>query len=145
MTTSGPIRNSMKQTATVERTAAGALNPLGQPTPGAVSSSVVACRAWEETQEEVTGEQGGGGGGRWFTLSRWKMRVPLDADIAEDDRVTIGSTLLLVETPPIERHGHKLVTLEILQREIQHAPLPLSWGSLGIFWDSLELGWEDVA
>ena len=73
------------------------------------------------------------------------MRVPLEADIQEDDHVTIGSTLLLVETPPIERQGHKLVTLEILQREIQHAPLPLTWGSLGLFWDSLELAWEDVA
>ena len=73
------------------------------------------------------------------------MRVPLDAGIVEDDRVTIGSTLLLVETPPIERNGHKLVTLEILQREIQHAPLPIVWGSLGLFWDSLEIAWEDVA
>ena len=139
MTTSSPVRNSMRQTATVERTLAGPLNPLGQPTPGAVSSSTVACRAWEATQEEVTGD------GRWLTLSRWKMRVPLGADIMEDDRVTIGSTLLLVETPPVDRHGHRLVTLEILQREIQHAPLPLTWGSLGLYWDSLELAWEDVA
>ena len=139
MTASPPVRNGMRQTVTVERTAAGALNPLGQPTAGAVSTSTVPCRAWEATQEEVTGD------GRWLTLSRWKMRVPLGADIQEDDRVTIGSVLLLVETPPIDRRGHKLVTLEILQRELQHAPLPLVWGSLGIVWDSLELAWEDVA
>ena len=137
--TSSPVRNSMKQTATVERTTLGLPNPIGGPTAGAVVTSTVPCRAWEDTQEEVTSD------GKWLTLSRWKMRVPLGADIEEDDQVTIGSTLLLVETPPVERRGHKLVTLEILQREIQHAPLPIVWGSLGLFWDSLELAWEDVA
>ena len=35
-----PVRNSMKQTATVERTAAGTLNPLGQPTPGHLHADV---------------------------------------------------------------------------------------------------------
>ena len=140
MTTSAPVRNSMKQTAIVERTELGAMvNPIGGPTAGAVTTRTFPCRSWEATQEEVTED------GKWLTLSRWKMRVPLGADITEDDRVTIGSTLLLVETPPIERHGHKLVTLEILQREIKHAPLPLVWGSLGLFWDSLELTWEDAA
>ena len=80
MTTSAPVRNSMRQTATVERTATGALNPLGQPTAGGTSTRTLACRAWEATQDEVTSD------GRWLTLSRWKMRVPLGADIAEDDR-----------------------------------------------------------
>ena len=131
-----PVRNSMRQTATVERTAAGALNPLGQPTPGAVSTSTVPCRAWEETQNEVTGD------GKWFTLSRWKMRVPLGADIAEDDRVTIGSTLLLVETPPIDRRGHKLVTLEILKRGLVAEPLDLTWSGLKLLWAGQQLQWE---
>ena len=135
-----PVRNSMRQTATVERAVAGEREPSGAANagPGCHQHGPMPT-AWEETQNEVTGD------GKWFTLSRWKMRVPLGADIAEDDRVTIGSTLLLVETPPIDRRGHRLVTLEILQREIQHAPLPLVWGSLGLYWDSRQLAWEDVA
>ena len=53
------------------------------------------------------------------------------ADIEEDDHVAIGSTLLVVETPPVDRHGHRLVTLEILQREIQHAPFAANVGQPG--------------
>ena len=64
------------------------------------------CRAWETRQEEITED------GQYFTLSQWKMRVPLGADIREHDRVTVANTQLVVETPLIERLGHMLVTLE---------------------------------
>ena len=139
MTTSAPVRNSMTQTATVRRVLPGPLSPIGLPTPGSVSSHMVDCRAWETTQTEVTGD------GRWLTLTAWKMRVPLDADIEVDDRVVLGNFLLAVQTPPIERRGHKLVVLETLQRQIALAPLPLAWDSLGVVWDGLELAWEQVA
>ena len=105
-------RNSMDQIASVRRQTFGPLNPLGTPTAGPVTTHNITCRAWEDRQQEITSD------GKWFTLSRWKMRVPLDADIREDDQVLLGDTLLEVETPPIVRHGHKLVTLEILQRDV---------------------------
>ena len=139
MVASAPVRNSMRQTATVRRTTPGPLNILGQPTPGSISSHVIDCRAWEATQNEVTGD------GRWLTLTAWKMRVPLDADIEAEDRVVLGNFLLRVETPPIERRGHKLVVLQTLQRQVALAPLPLTWDSLGVVWDSLDLTWERIA
>ena len=147
MTTSAPVRNSMKQTAIVERTELGGNGEShwDGPTAGAVSlrgRSRVGPGKLRRKRSPASRAAAAASGSR----SRGgKCASRLGADITEDDRVTIGSTLLLVETPPIERHGHKLVTMEILQREIKHAPLPLVWGSLELFWDSLELTWEDAA
>ena len=51
-----PVRNSMKQTATVVRTGEGTLNPLNQPTPGVDTTRNVPCRAWEETETDIAGD-----------------------------------------------------------------------------------------
>ena len=103
---SSAARNSFRQTATVERTEPGPLNPLGQPTGGVTTTRTVRCRLWEHRQSEITGD------GKYFTLSRWQMRVPLGADIREHDRVTVGGRQLTVETTPTRRHGHMVVQLE---------------------------------
>ena len=136
MPVSPPVVNSMRQTATIRRPIHGELNPLRQPTPGGASTFDVPCRAWETTQHEVTAD------GKWFTLTGWKMRVPLDTDIKEEDRVVFDDTLLRVETPPIKRRGHLLVTLETLQRDVIFEALDLQWADLQLTWADLDLQWE---
>ena len=106
MTTSSPVRNSMRQTATVERTAAGPLNPSGQPTPGAQTTRTVPCRAWEETERDIAGD------GRRYSVTVLKARVPLDADVLDKDRLTVDGMSGEVESV-VTRGGHKLVTSEV--------------------------------
>ncbi len=105
MIAASPVRASMMQTATIVRTLPGQLNLTGTPTPGSEIYDTFSCSVWETRQRQVAGN------GKFFTLSRWKMRVPLDADIREHDVVLLGDTRLLVVTPPLERRGHQLVTL----------------------------------
>ena len=113
MTTSAPVRNSMRQTATVRRTLPGTLNPAGQPTPGMTETHKLDCRAWEATESVITSD------GRRFAVSAViKMRMPLDADIKRHDNVTVrptGDTRNVfvgdVDTV-IVRRGHQLVTIE---------------------------------
>ena len=112
MTTSGPVRNSMRQTATVRRTLPGPLSPLGTPTPGATETHKLDCRAWEATESVITSD------GRYFATAVIKMRMPLDADIQRHDNVTVrptGDTRNVfvgdVDTV-IVRRGHQLVTIE---------------------------------
>ena len=99
----------------MRRTAFGALNPLGQPTPGDVEVHKLACRAWEATERAVTGD------GKWYALSLLKMRVPIEADIKRHDFVTITPVGDLrnnfvgeVDTIVARRH-HQLVTIEDYQ------------------------------
>ena len=106
MTTSSPVRNSMRQTATVERTAAGPLNPSGQPTPGAETTRTVPCRAWEETETDIAGD------GKRYSVTVLKARVPLDADVLDKDRLTVDGMSGEVESV-VTRGGHKLVTSEV--------------------------------
>ena len=101
-----PVRNSMTQTATVVRTGAGALNPLGQPTPGAETTRTVPCRAWEETETDIAGD------GKRYSVTMLKARVPLDADVLDKDRLTVDGMSGEVESV-VTRGGHKLITSEV--------------------------------
>ena len=101
-----PIRNSMKQTATVVRTGAGALNPLNQPTPGAETTRTVPCRAWEETETDIAGD------GKRYSVTVLKARIPLDADVLDKDRLTVDGMSGQVESV-VTRGKHKLVTSEV--------------------------------
>ena len=105
MTTSSNARNSMRQTASVVRTEAGALNPLGNPTPGAETTRTVPCRAWEATETMIAGD------GKRYAVSVLKARVPLDADVLDDDRLTVDDMSGEVESV-VTRSGHKLITAE---------------------------------
>ena len=109
---SPPVRNSMRQTATVRRTTQGALNPLNQPTPGTVEIHKLACRAWEATESAISGD------GKYYAFSVVKMRIPLGADIKRHDNVTISPVgdsrnyfVGDVETVVVRR-GHQLITIE---------------------------------
>ena len=101
-----PVRNSMKQTATVGRTSLGPLNPLGQPTPGAETTRTVPCRAWEETETDIAGD------GKRYSVTVLKARVPLDADVQDKDRLTVDGMSGEVESI-VTRSRHKLVTSEV--------------------------------
>ena len=101
-----PLRNSMKQTMTVERTAAGAVNPLGQPTPGVVSTRAVRCRAWEATETAISGD------GKHYSVTVLKARVPLGADVLEGDRLTVDGMSGEVESV-VTRNRHKVVKTEV--------------------------------
>ena len=101
-----PVRNSMRQTATVVRTTLGPLNPLGQPTPGADTTRTILCRAWEATETMIAGD------GKRYSVSVLKARVPLDADVLDDDRLTVDGMSGEVDSV-ITRGGHKVVTAEV--------------------------------
>ena len=101
-----PVRNSMKQTATVVRTGVGTENPLGQPTPGVDTTRNVPCRAWEETETDIAGD------GKRYSLTVLKARVPLDADVLDKDRLTVDGMGGEVESV-VTRGRHKLVTCEV--------------------------------
>ena len=101
-----PVRNSMKQTASVVRTAAGTLNPLGQPTPGAETTQEISCRAWESTETMISGD------GKRLNVTVLKARMPLDADVLDGDRLAVDGMSGEVESV-ITRGGHKVVTAEV--------------------------------
>ena len=101
-----PVRNSMRQTATIERTSAGPLNPLGQPTPGVATTWAVPCRAWEATETDIAGD------GKRYSVTVLKARVPLDADVLDKDRLTVDGMSGEVESV-VTRGGHKLITSEV--------------------------------
>ena len=112
---SSPVRNSMRQTATIRRTLPGPLNVLGQPTPGEVEIHKLACRAWEADESAIAGD------GKWYAVSMLKMRVPIKADIQRHDSVTItpvgdprNNFVGVVDTILVRRH-HQLVTIEDYQ------------------------------
>ena len=106
MTASSPVRNSMRQTASIERTAPGTLNPLGNPTPGAEATWAVPCRAWEATETMIAGD------GKRYSVTVLKARVPLSTDVLEDDRLTVDGISGEVDSV-VTRRGHKVVTAEV--------------------------------
>ena len=105
----------MSQTATIRRTRPGPLNVLGQPTPGEVEIHKLVCRAWEATETAIAGD------GKWYAVSMLKMRVPIEADIARHDNVTISpvgdprNNFVGVVDTVLARHHHQLVTIEDYQ------------------------------
>ena len=106
MTTSPPVRNSMRQTASIARTASGTLNPLGNPTPGAETTWAVPCRAWEATETMIAGD------GKRYSVTVLKARVPLGTDILQADRLTVDGMSGEVDNV-VTRRRHKLVTAEV--------------------------------
>ena len=101
-----PVRNSMNQIGTFVRTGKGALNPLGQPTPGTDTTRTVPCRAWEETETDIAGD------GKMYSVTVLRARVPLDADVLDKDRLTVDGMSGEVESV-VTRGRHKLVTCEV--------------------------------
>ena len=106
MTTSSPVRNSMRQTASIARTAPGTLNPLGNPTPGVEDTWEVPCRAWEATETMIAGD------GKRYSVTVLKARVPLGTDVVEEDRLTVDGMSGEVDNV-VTRLGHKVVTAEV--------------------------------
>ena len=106
MTTSGPVRNSMRQTASIVRMVPGPVNPLGNPGPGVEATWTVPCRAWEETEADIAGD------GKRYSVTVLKARVPLDADVLDKDRLTVDGMSGEVESV-VTRGGHKIVTTEV--------------------------------
>ena len=99
------VRQDMTQVATIIRTEAGPLSPIGTPTPGATVTLDIPCRAWVEDQSEIAGD------GKWHTWTTWKMRIPLDADIRRHDEVEIDGVRFVVDTF-VARAFHQVVESE---------------------------------
>ena len=106
MTMSPPVQNSMGQTATIVRTELGALDPLGQPTPGVETTRTLPCRAWEATETQISGD------GKRYSVTVLKTRVAPDADIQHADRLTVDGIGGEVDRV-VTRHGHKVVIVEV--------------------------------
>lgn len=105
-TLSPPVRNSMRQTATIKRSGpTTSTNPIGGPVPGAETTWSLPCRAWEATESAI------GQDGKRYSVSILKLRVPLAGDVLANDTLTVEDMTGTVRNV-LTRRGHKLVTVE---------------------------------
>lgn len=98
--------------ASITRNVPGPLNPLGQPTPGVdrVVHDQLPCRLRERSESEIAGD------GKYFSLADYSLRIPLDADVRRNDKVTVGGIRGVVRFI-LDRFGYQRAMLESVRRD----------------------------